>query len=708
MNGDPLSLPGVRLQRIRRRYRGYLALLLGSTLLAGGPLSLAADEGASRIQQLIYGEALFHHQQEDHFSAITRLQLAHENGQLALTPAETAVLVTRLKLAYGLRDEAEVAFRTLLDDAVAEEVRNRAWYELAKAFFHKNQPAAAKRALDNVRGSIAEDIQGPYRLLLAHVLMALGLNAEAAAVLEQWNDGPSLAGYAYYNRGIALVRAGRLEQALPSLQRVARMPATGEERLSLRDKANLTLGYALIRLGDLPRARSYLSQVRLQGPSSNRALLATGWIAQQEGRTADALAPWMALRDRPLTDPAVQESLLAVPAAHRELQSPELAAQDYEVAVQLFSRELERVNEVMRSLRQTANADAQSGTLSGAPSEALSGTLSEMLPGTDADSPTSSYLGPLLASRVFQQTTQGQADLQSMQKHLDQGLETVDRLQSLTSDRPAAAQTSASKRAPAGKPEATAAGAKASAGNGAPSGALKRPHWQRQSPQPEARRPAGGIPSLPEVDLPAERQIQGFPPVFRGLPTSEVIGFPQSEVIGFPRSEVIGFPKSEVIGFPPPATFRMPESDDDFAYPDEVAGEAHRRRPSAGSLRRIIRPDTGPADEPESREAALAELANALAASGERIKRLIGRFQRGESRSGEMAGYLDVLRERMLQLRERITLAIGRYQRFTHALALQELQRRQQQLQANLEQARLELAKSYDAAGAGYDAAGDE
>ncbi len=672
----------------RYRHRGCAALLLTLMLLAPGTPTRAdtGADSASRVQQLIYGEALFHHLQADHFSAITRLQLAHEHGQLGLNPADVAVLVTRFKLAYGLRDEAETAFRTLLDDAVAEEVRNRAWYELAKGFFHQGQASASKRALDNVRGSVPTDIRGQHRLLLAHVLMALGLNAEAATELEHWQGAPALAGYARYNRGIALVRAGRLEQAIAPLQQVAKRVADDEELLALKDKANLTLGYAFIRLENLPQATNYLRQVRLQGPSSNRALLAMGWVAQQQGRAAEALVPWMALRERALADSAVQESLLAVPAAHRELQAPALAAQHYEEAVTLFSRELEQVNDAMHTLRDQAAAD--------------------VFPDRTAGRPASPYLGSLLASRRFQQTIEDRADLRSMIKHLDQGLATVDRLAALTSEPNTAATAPAGQRA-AGTSTAPPAKA-ASASGDRQSAALRRPHWQSRAADTEAADSTGGIPLLPEVELPAERQIRGFPKVFRGLPESEVIGFPKSEVIGFPDSELIGFPHSEIIGFPSAGIFRMPESADDFTYPDEIASDEYRRRPPAGSIRRIIRQDSASATTEGARDAALAELAKALAVSGERINRLIGRFQRGESRAGEMSGYLDALRQRMLQLREQIMVAIGRYQHFAHSLALEALQRRQRQLQVNLEQARLELAKSYDAAGAGYDRISDE
>ena len=56
------------------------------------------------------------------------------------------------------------------------------------------------------------------------------------------------------------------------------------------------------------------------------------------------------------------------------------------------------------------------------------------------------------------------------------------------------------------------------------------------------------------------------------------------------------------------------------------------------------------------------------------------------------------LRKRILRLRGRVNNAITLNEGYTQALALDELKRRQRQLEGLLEQANLELAKTYDQA----------
>ena len=55
------------------------------------------------------------------------------------------------------------------------------------------------------------------------------------------------------------------------------METSNEELLSLRDKANLALGFALLQAQRAAEARPILERVRLEGPFSSMALLGVGW-----------------------------------------------------------------------------------------------------------------------------------------------------------------------------------------------------------------------------------------------------------------------------------------------------------------------------------------------------------------------------------------------------------------------------------------------
>jgi hypothetical protein len=109
---------------------------------------------------------------------------------------------------------------------------------------------------------------------------------------------------------VALVRVGRLPEAIAYLDRVGRMETRDEELLALRDKANLALGFAYLQARRPGDARPILERVRLEGPFSSMALLGVGWADSSLGEFKRALVPWLVLRKRNLLDSAVQEAYL--------------------------------------------------------------------------------------------------------------------------------------------------------------------------------------------------------------------------------------------------------------------------------------------------------------------------------------------------------------------------------------------------------------
>ena len=121
---------------------------------------------------------------------------------------------------------------------------------------------------------------------------------------------------------------------------------------TLRDKANYTLGYHLVEGGAPQQALRYLERVRLDGPYSNKALLAAGWVDVSLGHYDQALVPWSLLHDRDETSAAVQEAILAVPFAYGKLELYGKAALSYGFAMEAFARESSRLNASIKSIRQ--------------------------------------------------------------------------------------------------------------------------------------------------------------------------------------------------------------------------------------------------------------------------------------------------------------------------------------------------------------------
>ena len=223
--------------------------------------------------------------------------------------------------------------------------------------------------------------------------------------------GPTIA---RFNLGVALIRSGAPERGRPLLETVGSAPAASEEERSLRDRANLALGFAHLQERQGEPAAAALRRVRLDGPFTNRALLGLGW-AESDARRADrALVPWLELRERPLLDSAVQESYLAVPYAYAQLASNGEAATHYRHAVQAYATEGRRIDESIKAIRRGGFLDS---ILAAAPSGGDIGWFWQLKKVPDA--PHTRYVYHLLASHEFQEGLKNYRDLRIMQGNLE-------------------------------------------------------------------------------------------------------------------------------------------------------------------------------------------------------------------------------------------------------------------------------------------------
>lgn len=367
-----------------------------------------------RIRDLDYGDVLFHFFKDDYFEAVVRLEVSRDFGRMPHHAAEAELLSGGLYLSLGLHSEALRIFNRLLAGSIPQSVSDRAHFYLARIGYQRGYFDEAASSLARIRGPLAGNLEPERRLLEANVLMAQGRYGDAAAKLEDWSDTSDWAAYARFNLGVALVRAGETERGRPFLESVGTLEVRGDEQRSLRDRANLALGYALLQQRQPEPAALALSRVRLDGPFTNRALLGLGWAESDAGRSERALVPWLALRERPLLDSAVQESFLAVPYAYAKLASNGQAAQHYQFAVSAYADERRRIDESIAAIRGGGFLDS---ILAAAPPGEDIGWLWQLENAPEA--PHTRYLYHLLASHEFQEGLRNYRDLRIMQRNLE-------------------------------------------------------------------------------------------------------------------------------------------------------------------------------------------------------------------------------------------------------------------------------------------------
>jgi hypothetical protein len=373
-----------------------------------------AFTGPQVVKDLFYGDVLFHFYQDDYFGALTRLGAAQSLGKLAGQQAEAELLKGGLYLSLGQHLEAGRIFRTLLEGNVGDDIRNRAWFYLAKVWYQRNYLSEAETALQSIRGTLPGALEGERHLLHAQVLLYQARYDEAIGLLQAWQSTDDSAAYARFNLGVALVRAERLDAAAQLLDALGQMPAANQEMAALRDKANLALGFAWLKADRPAEARTVLERVRLQGPQSNKALLGVGWADSSQEQYREALVPWLELQGRDLLDAAVQEAHLAVPFAYARLSANRQAADSYAHAIDLFQEESARIDQSIAAIssgRLVATILENDST----GSQGWYWQLTQL-----PDAPETRYLYHLLATHEFQEGLKNYRDLKAMQRNLDE------------------------------------------------------------------------------------------------------------------------------------------------------------------------------------------------------------------------------------------------------------------------------------------------
>jgi hypothetical protein len=410
-----------RAARLRPRC-GPVALAAGLVLAVSAlaPAARAADAvapapatGPHPVRELHYGDVLFQFYQDHYFTALTNLMVSQQFNRMPREADEAEILRGGLLLSYGLHNEAAQIFEHLADRGATPAVRDRAWYYLAKIRYQRGLPQEAQAALDRVGTALPPDLQDDRLLLAANVKLALGDAAGAAKVLGTMAPESPSARYARFNLGVALIREGQLAQGTAALDVLGKAPAYSEEDQSLRDKANLALGFAALKADHAAEARGYLERVRLTSPFADKALLGFGWAASALGDPKKALVPWNELQRRDASDAAVLEARIAVPYALAELGAEGQALQRYQEAIGGFEKESTALDESIGAIR---SGKLVQGLLEHNPGEEMGWfwTLKQL----PQAMPHASQLDDVIAQHDFQEALKNYRDLLFLQRNL--------------------------------------------------------------------------------------------------------------------------------------------------------------------------------------------------------------------------------------------------------------------------------------------------
>lgn len=332
----------------RPRLIGLLAALLCCGFVAD---ATPADLDRHKVEDLEYGRALYYYFQDNELAAITQLMIADQSTRQRKQRDESNLLLADLYYGYGLYEESREMFARLLTAKVSDSVQNRIWFNLARLRYEQGFHDQSRKLLARISDTLPAYIEAERKYLLTNLLLENHRYEEAMDLSNTIDPKSIWKVYARYNLAVSVIEDKDYDQGRILLDKIGQMPSTDSESMALRDRANLSLGLKQLRLDYNESALQSLARVRLEGPLSHEALLASGWAWQRLKQPEKALLSWRYLLRRNAVDAATQEAILAIPSSFAALGQDARALKYFEIAARQFDAQLQVLDDAIESIQ---------------------------------------------------------------------------------------------------------------------------------------------------------------------------------------------------------------------------------------------------------------------------------------------------------------------------------------------------------------------
>lgn len=97
------------------------------------------------VADLRYGSALYHYYQGDYHNALLELMIAEKRGGIKGHGDRPRIMEGSFSLAYGMEHRATEIFNEVLNTSSQPDIRDTAWYYVAKIRYLRGDWQAAER-----------------------------------------------------------------------------------------------------------------------------------------------------------------------------------------------------------------------------------------------------------------------------------------------------------------------------------------------------------------------------------------------------------------------------------------------------------------------------------------------------------------------------------------------------------------------------------
>ena len=324
------------------------------------------------------------------------LQLMSEGVEQDTAKARSA----ESQLRWGMHYLPAAIYQQLVDRPNGHKVDDQTWLDLATLQYRRGYwglTGTVEYSLSRIKKRPKRAIRGERTMLRSQLYLKQGRYAQAERTLSRYRGAFEDEPFAEYNRGVALLKQNDSQQGAALLDKVGNMRTDDDTLLALRDLANYTLGNWFLNQEKAGTAIPILKKVRVEGPYSNKALLALGWAylsdtgslqrvdeifsprclknvvaksgtvinnnsnecrpgrtlrienlgKKEQNRMQRAMTAWQIVQERSPLFPGVQETLMALPYSLDQLGYTHVAEAQYKKAIKSLQYEASRINDAL-------------------------------------------------------------------------------------------------------------------------------------------------------------------------------------------------------------------------------------------------------------------------------------------------------------------------------------------------------------------------
>jgi len=328
-----------------------MAILLACISWIALSNAYASDEIKVIPEEVLrYQEVFFHFYRKDEFNALINLKNGIEQKKIFDNAYANKLLLGSLQSSYGLDQLAEKSLINVTKNSRNKRQKSIAEFYMAKQMFENENYDGFEKVVNRVGQSLPKSMLNEYHYMKGIYYIQKEKLKKAEAELEQIAKDSEWRKYLAFNLGASYIKNKSDREGVRFLSSSGSGSPKSEKLLSLRDKANIVLGYYYIRLEIPKKAIRHFEKVRLEGAFSNKALLGLGWAYLQLKQYRNALVPWLALSEGNMLDVTVQEARLASGFAYKQLGAEKKAMVFYQSSI----NEYEKVKKVFQDEISTA------------------------------------------------------------------------------------------------------------------------------------------------------------------------------------------------------------------------------------------------------------------------------------------------------------------------------------------------------------------